>query len=106
MGRRIVILTAVLVLNVACAAWAAGVSPARGATRTALIGAFVRQDGSNTGIKGVFVSGTSGVVCQKTPDAGLVRFVFHRSGAWRFAFSTRGTHRGNATQRRLESACR
>ena len=32
-------------------------------------------DGTSRGISGVYVSGAPGVVCQRTPDAGLVRFL-------------------------------
>lgn len=87
-------------------ALAAGVSAAHGSTRAALVHAFVVQDGTSVGISGVFTSGSAGVVCQKTPDAGRIRFLFSRSGGhWRFSFSTRGTHRGSPTQRRLAAAC-
>jgi|NGEPerStandDraft_6_1074524.scaffolds.fasta_scaffold65569_2 hypothetical protein len=85
---------------------AAGVVRAQGATRTALVRAFIVQDGTSRGISGVYVSGAAGVVCQRTPDAGLVRFVFrHTRGSWRFALSTRGSLQGTLTQRRLEHAC-
>ena len=87
-----------------------GVSPARGATRSALVHAFVVQDGSSVGISGEYVGGSRpmlGVVCQKTPDAGTVRFLFKSSGrSWRFLFSTRTTSIGSSLERRLEQACR
>ncbi|HWC87951.1 MAG TPA: hypothetical protein VG388_15565 [Solirubrobacteraceae bacterium] len=86
---------------------AGGVTPAHGSTRSALVHAFTTQDGTSQGIVGVYVSRSSGVVCQRTPDAGLVRFLFgHAGSSWRYAFSTRGTARGTATQRALERACR
>lgn len=85
---------------------AARVSPAHGSTRSALVHAVAAQDGTSRGISGVFVAGAFGIVCQRTPDAGLVRFLFrHRGGAWHFAFSARGTGQGSTTQRRLERAC-
>ncbi|MGA9859203.1 MAG: hypothetical protein WBQ18_15165 [Solirubrobacteraceae bacterium] len=85
---------------------AASVSPAHGSTRSALIHAFTVQDGSSQGISGVYVSGSAGIVCQRTPDAGLVRFLFRHAGrSWHFAFSSHGTAQGTATQRRLERAC-
>jgi hypothetical protein len=87
-------------------ALAAGVTPAHGSTRSALVRAFIAQDGTSRGINGVYVLGTTGIVCQRTPDAGLVRFLFRRrASAWRFAFSPHGTAQGTATQRRLERAC-
>ncbi len=92
------------------AAVAAGtVVPARGATRASLVHAFVVQDGSSAGIRGVYVSRSRpplGVVCQRTPDAGTVRFLFRSSGrSWRFAFSTTGRRRGGALAQQLERAC-
>jgi hypothetical protein len=85
---------------------AGGVTPARGSTRSALVHAFTAQDGTSRGISGVYVSGSAGILCQRTPDAGLVRFLFrHASGSWHFTFSSHGTARGTATQRRLERAC-
>lgn len=59
----------------ASAALAAGsVTPAGGPTRSALVHAFTAQDGTSQSISGVYVSGSAGIVCQRTPDAGLVRF--------------------------------
>lgn len=88
----------------------AGVTPARGATRSALVHAFIVQDGSSAGVNAEYVGGSSpmlGVVCQKTPDAGTVRFLFRSSGrSWHFLFSTRATSKGSSLQRRLEQACR
>jgi hypothetical protein len=88
---------------------AGGVTPARGSTRSSLVHAFVVQDGSNAGISGVYVAGSRpvvGVVCQKTPDRGTVRFLFSRSGrSWRYLFSTGGAGRGSAVEQRLEHAC-
>jgi hypothetical protein len=85
---------------------AGGVTSARGSTRSALIDAFAAQDGTSQGISGVYVSGSAGIVCQRTADAGLVRFLFRHAGrSWRFAFSSRRTGQGTTTQRRLERAC-
>ena len=92
------------------AAAAGGVSPARGSTRSALVHAFVVQDGSSAGIHGTYVARShpqTGVVCQQTPDAGTVRFLFRRAGrSWRFLFSSRGTRTGTSLDRALERACR
>ncbi|HWE09220.1 MAG TPA: hypothetical protein VG325_07690 [Solirubrobacteraceae bacterium] len=103
--------TAATTLLFAAAALAAGaVTPARGSTRSSLVHAFVVQDGTSVGISGVYVGGSKpvlGVVCQRTPDRGTVRFLFSRSGrSWRYLFSTGGSGRGSAVQRRLEHACR
>jgi len=50
--------------------------------------------------------GSAGIVCQRTPDARLVRFLFrHTGGSWKFAFSGHETARGTGTQRQLERAC-
>ena len=88
-------------------AGAAGTAAAHGATRAALIHAFVVQDGTSVGIYGVYTSGSAAVVCQKTPDAGKIRLLFSGSGrSWRYVFTTRSTHSGTRTQRRLEAACR
>ena len=85
---------------------AGGVASARGSTRSALINAFAAQDGTSQGISGVYVSGSAGIVCQRTADAGLVRFLFRHAGrSWHFVFSSRRTAQGTATQRRLERAC-
>jgi hypothetical protein len=112
LGRRAVRLAAVapvaaLSLITASGALAAGgVTSARGSTRSALVHAFTVQNGTSQGISGVYVSGSAGVVCQRTPDAGLVRFLFRHPGrSWQYAFSTHGTAQGTATQRRLERAC-
>ena len=109
--RRFVPLAAVAAASLALAgmALAGSVKPARGATRTSLVRAFVAQDGSSVGLTGEYVTRSRpqlGVVCQKTPDAGLVRFLFKRSGgSWRYLFSTNGTRRGTSLERRLERAC-
>jgi hypothetical protein len=95
---------------VPAAAAATGVAPARGAVRSALIHAFVVHDGSSAGVRGAFVSVSNrrlGVICQKTPDAGSVSFLFTEVGhAWRYQFETNGTSRGSSAQHQLEHACR
>jgi hypothetical protein len=107
LSRRLAAFAVALTILAAPASAAASVRSARGATRSALRSAFIRQDGTRVGISGEYVLASDGVVCQRTPDAGLVRFLFSRSGrSWRFRFLTRGTRRGNSTQRALERACR
>jgi hypothetical protein len=102
------VVAAAITFSAASGALAAGrVTPARGPTRSALVRAFIAQDGTSRGVSGVYVLGSAGIVCQRTPDAGLVRFLFrHTDGSWKFAFSDRGTVRGTGTQRQLERACR
>jgi hypothetical protein len=102
-------ITAAAFVFAASAIASGGVRPARGSTRSSLLHAFVVQDGSSAGVSGEYVGGSKpllGVVCQRTPDRGTVRFLFRRSGrSWRYLFSTAGTGRGSAIERRLEHAC-
>ncbi|HWD74177.1 MAG TPA: hypothetical protein VG371_03510 [Solirubrobacteraceae bacterium] len=111
--RRFTLVAAIAAatLVIAAAAIAAGgVTPARGSTRSSLVHAFVVQDGASTGITGVYTAGSHavlGVVCQKTPDRGTVRFLFRRSArSWRYLFSAAGAGKGTAVERQLERACR
>jgi hypothetical protein len=111
-SRRLTLVAAVAASTLvfaAAAIAAGGVTPARGSTRSSLVHAFVVQDGSSVGITGVYVAGSRpvlGVVCQKTPDRGTVRFLFRRSGrSWRYLFATGGAGTGSAVDRRLEHAC-
>jgi hypothetical protein len=56
-----------------------------------LIRAFESQDGTSRGMSGVYVLVSPGIVCQRTPDAGLVRFLFrHTAGSWKFASPATG----------------
>lgn len=98
---------AVITFTAASGALAAGrVTPARGSTRSALIRTFEAQAGTSRGVSGVYVLGSAGIVCQRTPDAGLVGFLFRHTGSsWKFAFSGHGTAQGTGTQRQLERAC-
>jgi hypothetical protein len=110
--RRIPLLVAVGIAAFASAAEAAPprVVPARGATRASLRHAFVVQDGSAQGITGEYVTSTGprlGVVCQRTPDGRLARFVFRGSGrSWRYVLTSTGSRTGNGSDRALERACR
>lgn len=85
------------------------VIPARGATRASLRHTFIVKDGSSQGITGEYVTvgrPSLGVVCQRTPDGRLARFVFGRWGrSWRFVLTTTGTRTGNSSERALERAC-
>jgi hypothetical protein len=106
---RLAVLAAVAAITFIAASGAlaaGGVTPAHGSTRSALVRAFTAQDGTSQGISGVYVSRSAGIVCQRTPDAGRVRFLFrHTGGSWHFVFSTHGVAQGTATQRGLERAC-
>jgi hypothetical protein len=109
--RRIALLgvTALVVLASTAVAASPRVTPARGATRASLRHTFIVKDGSSQGISGEYVTHgrpTFGVVCQRTPDGRLARFVFTRSRrSWRFVLTTTGTRRGNSSERALERAC-
>jgi hypothetical protein len=101
----------VLTLTAAAAAVASS-SSARPATRTeraAIMKAFVANDGSSSGVHGVYVAlsnASLSVVCVHTPEAGIRGFVFGRAGhAWRYLTSGRAGHAGNSADRRLERAC-
>jgi hypothetical protein len=110
--RRISVFAATGIATLASTAAAvasARITPARGATRAALVHAFVVQDGSNMGISGAYVTRSMpklGIVCQRTPDGRLARFLFRSSGGtWRFVLSTTGSRTGSSSERALERAC-
>ncbi len=69
------------------------VRSASGANRSGLIRALVRQDGTRSGVTGVYIARSNsrlGVVCQRTPDAGKVGYVFKRSRrGWSYVTSSR-----------------
>jgi hypothetical protein len=100
-----------LTLTAAAAAVASSSSarPATRSERAAVMKAFVANDGSSSGVHGVYVSlsNTSlSVVCVHTPEAGIQGFVFGRAGhSWRYVTSGRAGHAGNSADRRLERAC-
>jgi hypothetical protein len=83
--------------------------PATSSERAAIMKAFVANDGSSTGVHGVYVSRSNtslSVVCVHTPEAGIQGFVFGRTGhSWRYLTSGRAGHAGNSADRRLERAC-
>jgi hypothetical protein len=104
---------AVIALTLALAASAlAGSSSARPATRSersAIMKSFTANDGSSSGVHGVYVSRSNSnlaVVCVRTPEAGVQAFVFGRvQRSWRYVTSGFAGHAGNSADRRLERAC-
>jgi hypothetical protein len=100
-----------LTLNAAAAAFA-GSSSARPATRSeraAIMKAYTANDGSSSGVHGVYVSRSNSplaVVCVHTPEAGIQGFVFGRAhGSWRYITSGPAGRAGNSADRQLERAC-
>jgi hypothetical protein len=109
-GRiSLLIVLAMVAVTSSAAAASTHVVPARGATRAALRHAFVVQDGSAVGITGEYVTSARpkrGVVCQRTPDGRLARFLFGSAGgSWRFLLTTTTSSTGNSVDRALERAC-
>lgn len=88
---------------------APAVRAAGDADHAALIAALVRQDGSSVGVTATYLSRSTpslAVVCQRTPDAGKVAYVFKRSGRrWTYVTNSRNGRPRSATQRVLEGAC-
>jgi hypothetical protein len=96
----------------AAAAAGAGSSSARPATRSeraAIMKVFTANDGSSSGVHGVYVSRSNSslaVVCVHTPEAGIQGYVFGRAQhSWRYVTSGRAGRAGNAADRQLERAC-
>jgi hypothetical protein len=90
----------------------AGGSLARPATkseRAAIMKSFVANDGSISGVDGVYVSRANtslAVVCQRTPEAGVRAYVFGRThSSWHYLTSGSPGRAGSPTDRRLERAC-
>jgi hypothetical protein len=83
--------------------------PATKSERSAIMAAFTANDGSSSGVNGVYVSRSNSslaVVCVRTPEAGEQAFVFHRAQrSWRYVTSGSVGRAGSLTDRRLEQAC-
>lgn len=113
LARAATLLAAVIALSggLASAAFASNSNarPASRAERQAIISALVAQDGSASGVDGVYVSRSNGglaVVCERTPERRLESYVFvHGGGKWRFSAYGPSTRMGNSADRRLELAC-
>jgi hypothetical protein len=76
--------------------------------RSSMIRALVREDGTSSGVTGVYISRANsrlGVVCQHTPDGRRVGYVFQRRGrSWSYVTSSL-VSTGSALDRRLEHVC-
>jgi hypothetical protein len=103
---------AVLAVTVTPATALAGTPSARPATRSersAIMKSLIANDGSSSGVQGVYVSRSNSslaVVCVRTPETSIQAFVFDRvKRSWRFVTYGLPGHAGNAADRRLERAC-
>jgi hypothetical protein len=111
--RSLLAVLAVTALTlIAATAAFAGSSSARPATRSersAIMKAYTANDGSSSGVHGVYVSRSNSslaVVCVHTPEAGIQGFVFGRAhGSWRYITSGPAGRAGNSADRQLERAC-
>lgn len=83
--------------------------PATRSERAAIMKSFTANDGSSTGVHGVYVSRSNSglaVVCVRTPEAGIQAFVFgHTQHSWRYVTSGTAGRAGSSADRRLERAC-
>jgi hypothetical protein len=88
---------------------ASPVTAARGTTRSGIVHAFAAYDGNAAGVRAVYVARSDArlaVVCEHTPDAGAVAFIFRESGrSWRFVTRGSGPPAPTRVERQLESAC-
>jgi len=101
----------VIALALAANAGAAS-SLARSATRSeraAIMRSLIANDGSASGVDGVYVSRSNSslaVVCERTPEAGVQAYVFgHSHGSWHYLASGSPGRSGSSADRRLERAC-
>ena len=90
----------------------AGAPAARPATRSeraAILRSLSANDGTSSGVKGVYISRSDSalaVVCQRTPEAGNRAYVFGRTrGSWRYLTSGTPGRAGTSADRLLERAC-
>jgi hypothetical protein len=83
--------------------------PATRSEKSAIMHALIANDGTSAGVHGVYVSRSNpnlGVVCVRTPEAGVRAFVFsHTHHSWRYVTSGRPGSAGSVADRRLEGAC-
>ncbi len=86
-----------------------GARPATRSERAGVLHAFAINDGSPSQVSAVYVSRSDSslaVACVRSPDAGTQGYVFRRSRhSWRYVTSGKAGHAGNASERRLETAC-
>lgn len=104
-------LAAAAVLPVLASTAQAG-SPARPASRSersAILKVLAAEDGSTSGVTGVYVSRSNSnlaLACERTPERRLEAYVFTRSrGRWHLSAYGPARRAGNATDRSLEAAC-
>lgn len=83
--------------------------PATKSERAAIVKSFIANDGSATGVDGVYVSRSNAglaVVCQRTPEAGVKAYVFgHSHSSWHYLAGGSPGRAGSSADRRLERAC-
>ena len=93
----------------AAAAASSNATPATGAERAAIIGAYRASDGNPSQVRAVFVSRSNpnlAVVCARTPEAGTRAYVFNHHGhTWHYATSGPAGKAGDPAERTLERAC-
>ncbi len=110
-GRAPVALAAAALLSLgsASAVAATGVRAPSRAARAAILRAMVRADGSTAGVTAVYLASADhrlAGVCQRTPDAGNVAFLFRASGrSWRFVLESAAANAHVRAERTLERAC-
>lgn len=111
-ATRIGALVAAAALSVALAPAALASGGTRTAThseRSAILKVLKANDGSTSGVTGVYVSRSNSalaIVCERSPEGGPEAYVFTRSGShWRLSAFGRARHAGNSTDRSLETVC-
>lgn len=113
MRRRALVLAVVaaglLGLGSATAVAVSGVRAPSRAVRAAILRAMVSADGTTAGVTAVYLATADrrlAGVCQRTPDAGKVAFLFRASGrSWRFVLESGAVNAHVRAERTLERAC-
>jgi hypothetical protein len=86
-----------------------GVHAPTRAQRAAILRALVKQDGTTAGVTSVYLANADhrlAGVCQRTPDAGKVAFLFRASGrSWRYVLNSQAPNASNRARLTLERAC-
>ena len=86
-----------------------GVHAPTRAQRAAILRALVKQDGTTAGVSSVYLADADhrlAGVCQRTPDAGRVAFLFRASGrSWRYVLNSQSANAPNRAELTLERAC-
>ncbi len=116
MPRRLPAAAAIVGLAAALAAGASGAAGAvtgvhapTSAQRAGILRALVKQDGTTAGVTSVYLANADhrlAGVCQRTPDAGKVAFLFRASGkSWRYVLNSQAANASNRAELTLERAC-